>query len=60
MERGEDPEAVANDLERRDRYDSTRAVSPLTVPDGAVVVDTSDLAFEEVVEAVSALVAAKS
>lgn len=60
LERGEDPGDVAAHLARRDHYDSTRAVSPLTVPDGAVVVDTSDLGFEEVVEAVSRLVAAKS
>ncbi|MFO7299137.1 MAG: (d)CMP kinase [Actinomycetes bacterium] len=60
MESGEDPRTVAAAIERRDRYDSTRAVAPLTVPEGAVVIDTSDLAFDEVVEEVSRLVAAKS
>lgn len=60
MESGEDPRTVAAAIERRDRYDSTRAVAPLTGPEGAVVIDTSDLAFDEVVEEVSRLVAAKS
>ncbi|MGQ9467156.1 MAG: (d)CMP kinase [Anaerolineae bacterium] len=33
---------------RRDEIDSHRAVSPLRVPDGAVVIDTTDLTVEEV------------
>lgn len=60
VERGEDPGEVAAQIATRDRIDSTRSASPLTVPDGATVIDTSDMPFEEVVEAVSALVAAKS
>ena len=46
----EGAEAVA----RRDRLDSTRAVSPLEVPDGARVVDTGALTVEEIVEQVVA------
>lgn len=42
--------AVAADMARRDRMDSTRATSPLAVAEGAVVVDTSDLSVEEIVE----------
>lgn len=60
MERDEDPDEVASHLARRDHYDSTRATSPLTVPEGATVVDTSDMGFEAVVDLVSRLVAAKS
>ena len=60
MEQGEDPGKVATSIANRDRIDSTRSASPLTVPEGAVVIDTSDLTFEEVVEAISRLVAAKS
>ena len=48
-------EAVQNlaaDLERRDRLDSARADSPLRVAAGAIVVDTSDMAFDEVVSAI--------
>lgn len=52
---GEKPEEVLGHLRRRDDLDSSRAISPLTVPEGARVVDTSDLAFDEVVEAVLAL-----
>ena len=44
-----DLEAVAADLARRDRIDSTRAASPLAVADGAVVVDTTDRRVEEIV-----------
>jgi cytidylate kinase len=59
-ETGETLEEVLEDLNRRDRLDSTRATSPMTVPDGAVVVDTSDLSFDQVVEQMLALVTAKS
>ncbi len=47
---------VAADLARRDRLDSTRADSPLPseedVPDGVVLVDTSDLGIDQVVDQV--------
>ena len=50
------PEAgVAEELARRDHKDSSRAMSPLTAAHDAVVVDTSDLSFEEVVNAVMTL-----
>ncbi len=57
---GDDPDEVIADLERRDRFDSTRATSPLSVPDGAVVIDTSALTFTQVVERVLELIAAHS
>ena len=53
---GDDPDDVIEELARRDHVDSTRDASPLTVPDGAIVVDTSDLAFDEVVERVLSLI----
>ena len=56
---GEDLEEVLEDILRRDRIDSTREASPLVVPDGANVVDTSDLSFEEVVDSVVRLINAK-
>ncbi len=37
-------------LEARDRKDATREVAPLRVPDGALVLDTTHLTFEEQVE----------
>ncbi|MPY93768.1 MAG: (d)CMP kinase [Acidimicrobiia bacterium] len=46
---------VAADLARRDRADSSRAESPLQEAEGAVVLDTSDLASDEVVARVVAL-----
>jgi len=38
------------DLARRDRLDSTRAASPLSVADGSLVIDTTDLGVEEIVD----------
>ncbi len=54
LEKGEtvDFEAVKEDMILRDKQDSTRAVSPLVVADGATVIDTSKLNFEESVNAV--------
>ena len=46
----EGAEAVA----RRDRLDSTRAASPLEVPDGARLIDTGAHSVEEIVEMVVA------
>ena len=54
LEKGEtvDFEAVREDMIIRDKQDSTRAVSPLVVAEGATVIDTSKLTFEESVNAV--------
>ncbi len=41
---------TADDLARRDLLDSTRAVSPLIVPQGAVVIDTTGREIDDVVE----------
>jgi len=45
-----DVAAVAEDVAKRDRQDSERALAPLRKPEGAAVVDTSRLSPEEVVE----------
>ncbi|MBE7033238.1 MAG: (d)CMP kinase [Ruminococcaceae bacterium] len=47
-----DFDAVKEDMILRDKQDSTRAVSPLVVAEGATVIDTSALNFEESVNAV--------
>jgi len=47
---------VANDLQRRDRIDSQRAVSPLQPARDAVIVDTDGLTLEQVVDRVMGLV----
>lgn len=41
--------AVAADIERRDHLDSTRAASPLTRAADAIVVDTTELEIDEVI-----------
>jgi CMP/dCMP kinase len=50
-----DYDAVAADIARRDHVDATRAASPMQVADDAVVIDTSGLSVDEVVEKVLAL-----
>ena len=57
---GEDVELVLTDIARRDHLDSTRKTSPLTVPEGAIRVDTSDLSLDEVVDHIVELINAKS
>ena len=47
--------SVLEDLVRRDAYDSSRAASPLRPADDAVRIDSSELSFDEVVQAVIAL-----
>jgi cytidylate kinase len=49
-ELGGDLAAVAADIARRDGLDSSRAASPLTQTDDAVVLDTTDLGIDEVVD----------
>jgi cytidylate kinase len=46
---------TADDLARRDLLDSTRAVSPLIVPQGAVVVDTTGREIDHVVDEIVAM-----
>jgi cytidylate kinase len=48
--------AVSADLDRRDRYDSGRATSPLQQAPDATLVDSSALSLDEVVDRVLALV----
>lgn len=52
-------EKVAADMEARDRADSTRADSPLTSDETYIVVDTSDMTVDEVVERLAASVSGK-
>jgi len=41
---------VEEDIQARDLIDTTRAVSPLICPDGAIQIDTSDKTIEEVTD----------
>ncbi|RMH16440.1 MAG: (d)CMP kinase [Acidobacteria bacterium] len=45
-----DPQLLEDEIARRDRRDATRAASPLTCDDSYLVIDTSDLPPESVVE----------
>ena len=45
-------EGIHDSIAERDRIDSSREASPLTIPEDAFVVDSSDLSIDEVVKAV--------
>lgn len=55
--RGDDYEAVLADVQRRDTLDSTRAVSPLRPASDAIIVDTSELTREQVIDELFQVVA---
>jgi cytidylate kinase len=57
VEQATDLDATAADLARRDRFDSTRAADPLAQADDAVVLDTTELGIDEVVERLAGLLA---
>lgn len=54
--RGDDFAAVLADVERRDRADSTRTLSPLRPAEDSVPVDTSELSMDEVIDTLLTLV----
>lgn len=51
---GKDPstklENVLKDMEERDKHDSTREASPMRVPDGAIIIDNTNMTIEETVD----------
>ena len=50
---------VIRDLRRRDRIDSTRAAAPLRPADDAIILDSTNLTADQVVERIVALVGAR-
>ncbi len=52
-------QAITEEMQARDRRDSTRAASPLVPAPDAVILDSSDLTIDEVVERALALVREK-
>ena len=48
--------AIEADIKKRDEQDMNRKVSPLKQVDDAVLVDTSDMTFEEVVECIKNMI----
>ena len=57
-ERRRAAEGMQDPIGNRDRMDSTRAVSPMVCPPGAVRIDNTELGLDAVVDRVAALVAA--
>ncbi len=55
--KGEKPdfEEIKKDIEERDHRDMTREISPLKQADDAVLVDTSDMSIEQVVDEICSL-----
>ena len=47
---------ITREIEERDRRDSERATAPLTIPQGALVIDSSSLSIQQVIDAVMDLV----
>lgn len=52
LEHGSDPHEVQSAQKIRDQQDSTRKAAPLQIPENALVIDTTDLDLEGVVQAV--------
>lgn len=59
-EAGGDVDAVERSILERDRIDSTRADSPLSESSDALVIDTSELSVDDVVESIVDIVEARS
>ena len=55
-----DQEKMGAELKRRDQFDSSRTLAPLTCPKDALVIDTSDLTIEQIVEKVLESIEKKS
>jgi len=56
----DDYDGVLADVRRRDHLDSTRAVSPLRAAEDAIVVDTSEMAKDQVIARLAELVAQRT
>jgi len=48
-------EEILREIEERDQADSTRAISPLKQAEDAVLIDTSDLTVQQVIEKIASL-----
>lgn len=53
---GKGPAEVLEEILERDRSDSERAASPLAIPNGAVVIDSTGRVVEEIVDEIERLV----
>lgn len=50
---------VLEDISERDKADSNRVLSPLTIPEGAHIIDTTEMELPDVVEAIISLINSK-
>ena len=60
LQTGEDPDIVLKELDRRDRADSGRKVSPLTPAEDAIHMDTTGMNVDEVVDRIVNLINQKT
>ena len=60
LQTGENPGVVMKELDRRDRADSGRKVSPLTPAEDAIHLDTTGMTVEEVVDRIVTLIDPKT
>ncbi|MGZ9274796.1 MAG: (d)CMP kinase, partial [Nitrospira sp.] len=51
-----DPEQVLRDVQRRDEFDSKRQHAPLTAAPDAILVDTTSMSVDEVLDRVELLI----
>ena len=51
-----DYDSVLSDIVRRDNIDSSRSVAPLQVASDAIVIDTSELSPEQVIEEILTII----
>lgn len=49
-------EEIKKDIEARDKQDMTRKFAPLVIPDKAIVIDTSEMSIEDVIDVISAYI----
>ena len=47
---------IIDDINKRDKIDSTRKESPLRIPDDAIVIDSTNLTVDEVVDLIIELI----
>lgn len=59
MQTGEDVKNVQAKTDARDKQDSSRKAAPMTIPENAVVVETSELSLEEVVDKIYGIIQAQ-
>lgn len=57
---GDDVKAVQAQTEARDKQDSTRKAAPLSIPENAIVIETSELSLEGVVNKIESIIKERS